>query len=95
MQTLYDHKQLRATLESDGVCRVELNNATQLNALNTTMAAGAVELAEIIRKSGARVVIFTGAGRAFSAGGDLNYLIELTKLPAAESAAAMLHFYKS
>jgi enoyl-CoA hydratase/carnithine racemase len=95
MQTLYDHKQLRATLDNDGVCRVELNNATQLNALNTTMAAGAVELAETIRKSGARVVIFTGAGRAFSAGGDLNYLIELTKLPAAESAAAMLHFYKS
>jgi enoyl-CoA hydratase/carnithine racemase len=95
MQTLYDHKQLRATLDNDGVCRVELNNASQLNALNTTMAAGAVELAEIIRKSEARVVIFTGAGRAFSAGGDLNYLIELTKLPAAESAAAMLHFYKS
>ncbi len=95
MQTLYDHKQLKATLDTEGVCRVTLNNPSQLNALNTTMAAGAVELAAIIQKSDARVVVFSGAGRAFSAGGDLTYLIELTQLPAGESAAAMLHFYKS
>ncbi len=95
MQTLYDHKQLKATLDTEGVCRVTLNNPNQLNALNTTMAAGAVELAAIIQKSDARVVVFSGAGRAFSAGGDLTYLIELTQLPAGESAAAMLHFYKS
>ncbi len=59
------------------------------------MAAGCVELAGIIQASAARVVIFSGRGRAFSAGGDLEYLIQLTKLPKEESSAAMLKFYKS
>ena len=92
---IYDTNQLSATLDETGVCTVTLNNPLQLNALNTTMAAGCIELARIISASSARVVVFTGAGRAFSAGGDLDYLIELTKLPAAESQAAMLNFYKS
>ncbi len=95
MKTIYDKNQLSATLDDQGVCTVTLNNPPQLNALNTTMAAGSLELSQIISASSARVVVFTGAGRAFSAGGDLAYLTELTKLPAAESQAAMLHFYKS
>ena len=95
MKTIYDKNQLSATLDDQGVCTVTLNNPPQLNALNTTMAAGSLELSQIIAASPARVVVFTGAGRAFSAGGDLAYLIELTKLPAAESQAAMLNFYKS
>ena len=95
MKTLYDEKQLFATLDDAGICRVELNNPDQLNALNTTMAEGAVELAAIIRSSAARVVIFSGRGRAFSAGGDPAYLIELTQLPKEQSAAAMLKFYRS
>ena len=94
-KAIYHANQLSATLDESGVCTVTLNNPAQLNALNTTMAAGCVELAKIILASDARVVVFTGAGRAFSAGGDLAYLIELTELPAAESQAAMLHFYKS
>lgn len=92
---LYSQNQLTATLDTRGICTVTLNNPDQLNALNTTMAKGATELADKIRNSPARVVIFTGAGRAFSAGGDLNYLLHLSTLPAAESEAAMLHFYKS
>lgn len=92
---IYDSNQLSATLDEHGVCTVTLNNPPQLNALNTTMAAGCTELAKIILASPARVVVFTGAGRAFSAGGDLGYLIELTALPAAKSQAAMLQFYKS
>lgn len=95
MQTLYDQHQLRAILDEHGICRVYLNNPDQLNALNTTMAAGAVELAQIIESSAARVVVFSGIGRAFSAGGDLNYLMQLSEQPAADSAAAMLRFYRS
>jgi len=95
MTTLYNSKQLRATLDESGICQVTLNNPDQLNALNRTMADGARELALAIKSSAARVVVFSGEGRAFSAGGDLNYLIELTKLPAAESAKAMLDFYES
>jgi enoyl-CoA hydratase/carnithine racemase len=95
MKELYNQKQLRATLDSAGVCRVTLVNPTQLNALNTTMAEGCIELVSIILASDARVVVFTGEGRAFSAGGDLEYLLELTKIPAEESQAAMLRFYES
>lgn len=95
MQTLYDKHQLQAELDEHGICRVYLNNPDQLNALNTTMAAGAVELAQIIQDSAARVVVFSGKGRAFSAGGDLNYLIHLSQQTAAESGAAMLKFYRS
>jgi enoyl-CoA hydratase/carnithine racemase len=95
MQTLYDQKQLFASLDEQGICRVELNNPEQLNALNTTMAEGCVELAAIIQNSPARVVVFSGRGRAFSAGGDLQYLLKLTELKAEKSAAAMLNFYRS
>jgi len=95
MQVLYDANQLNATLDDAGICRVILNNSSQLNALTTTMAKGAKELADVIRQSAARVVVFTGAGRAFSAGGDLDYLLQLTSLPPKDSAAAMLHFYQS
>ena len=95
MQTLYDQHQLRATLDEHGICRVYFNNPDQLNALNTTMAAGAVELAQIIETLAARDGVFSGAGRAFSAGGDLNDLIHLSQQPAADSAAAMLKFYRS
>lgn len=95
MRTLYDQHQLKAALDEHGICRVHLDNPLQLNALNTTMAAGAAELAPIIEASGARVVVFSGSGRAFSAGGDLNYLMHLSQNPAADSAAAMLKFYRS
>lgn len=92
---MFDGKQVFARLSSDGVCTVTLNNPDQLNALNTTMADECAELARMIASSSARVIVFTGAGRAFSAGGDLNYLIELTRLSAAESQASMLRFYQS
>ncbi|MBS0619509.1 MAG: enoyl-CoA hydratase/isomerase family protein [Spirochaetes bacterium] len=95
MRPLYDTNQLNAILDDAGICTVTLNNPTQLNALTTTMAEGANELADIISQSAARVVVFTGAGRAFSAGGDLDYLLHLTSLPANDSAAAMLRFYQS
>ncbi|MBV6493920.1 MAG: putative enoyl-CoA hydratase echA12 [Turneriella sp.] len=95
MQTLYDENQLVATLEENGLCRVYLNNPNELNALTTQMAKGARELSVIIKKTNARVVVFSGKGRAFSAGGDLNYLLSLTKLTKEESSAAMLDFYNS
>jgi len=95
MQTVYDKHQLQAYLDAHGICHVYFNNPDQLNALNTTMAAGAVELAQIIENSPARVVVFSGRGRAFSAGGDLNYLLHLSEQSAAEAGAAMLQFYRS
>ena len=57
------------------IARITLNRPDRLNALNDLMQ---VEIADAVAQadvdSGVRVVIITGAGRAFCAGGDLNQL---------------------
>lgn len=55
---------------SDGVCTVTLNRADKMNALTTQMRA---EVAHAVKQGGkeARVVVITGAGRAFCSGQDL------------------------
>ena len=58
-----------------GIARVTLNRPDRLNALNDQMQ---IEIADAVVQadsdSNIRVVIITGAGRAFCAGGDLNNL---------------------
>ncbi len=57
------------------ITRITLNRPDRLNALNDQMQ---VEIADAVAKADAdpetRVVIITGAGRAFCAGGDMNQL---------------------
>ncbi len=55
-----------------GVARITLNRPEKMNALNRRMRA---EIAEAVRAApgeGARVVVLTGAGRAFCSGQDLS-----------------------
>ncbi len=63
---------------ADGVLRVTMSNPERLNAADATMHR---ELAEIWRDVDAdddvRCVILTGAGRAFSAGGDFEMIQEI------------------
>ena len=58
-----------------GVAHVTLNRPDRLNALNDQMQ---IEIADAVAKADSdpnvRVVVITGAGRAFCAGGDLNNL---------------------
>jgi enoyl-CoA hydratase len=67
----------------DGVLRVVMNRPDQLNAVDKVMHA---ELAALFPRIAAddkiRAVVLTGAGRAFSAGGDLDWLSELSGLSA-------------
>jgi enoyl-CoA hydratase len=67
-------------VESDGPIRVvRLNRPEQLNATNHELHRGLAELfPQINADVDARVVVLTGNGRAFSAGGDFGYLDELT-----------------
>ncbi len=66
---------------SDGPIRViTLNRPENLNATNHVLHAGLAGLwPQIDADEDARVAVLTGAGRAFSAGGDFNYIDELSK----------------
>src|SRR3990172_12097448 len=58
----------------DGIATITLNRPDVLNAISTDMRADFTALAETLFFDDAvRVVIFTGAGRAFSAGGDISH----------------------
>ncbi len=64
---------------ADGPVRVvTLNRPEQLNATNHVLHAGLAALfPQLDADPGARAVVLTGAGRAFSAGGDFGYLEQL------------------
>ena len=63
----------------DGPVRiVTLNRPDQLNATNHVLHAGLAALfPQLDADDEARVAVITGAGRAFSAGGDFGYLDDL------------------
>ncbi|MFA1541903.1 enoyl-CoA hydratase/isomerase family protein [Actinomadura monticuli] len=66
---------------ADGPIRVvTLNRPDRLNATNHALHAGLGALFPLLdADDGARAVVLTGAGRAFSAGGDFTYIDALTK----------------
>jgi enoyl-CoA hydratase len=67
------------TVESDGAVRiVTLNRPDALNAVSTPMQRDLIRVwGQIADDEDARAVVLTGAGRAFSAGGDLdNFLLQ-------------------
>jgi enoyl-CoA hydratase/carnithine racemase len=68
-------------VEVDGPIRiVRLNRPDELNATNRELHGGLAGLfPQLDADLEARVVVLTGAGRAFSAGGDFGYIDELTK----------------
>lgn len=70
-------------VEADGPVRVvRFNRPDRLNATNHELHRGLAELfPRLDADEGARVAVLTGAGRAFSAGGDFAYLDELVRDP--------------
>jgi enoyl-CoA hydratase len=68
-------------IRADGAVRiVTLNRAENLNATNHALHGGLARLfPQLDADQDARVAIITGAGRAFSAGGDFAYLDALTR----------------
>jgi len=68
-------------VEADGPVRiVRLNRPEQLNATNHELHQGLAGLwSQIDADTEARVVVLTGNGRSFSAGGDFSYLDELAR----------------
>lgn len=77
--------------ESDGIRTITLNRPDKLNAFIGHMRR---DLAEALEQAGSersvRVVIITGAGRAFCAGGDIEFMAELMERRDSEEFARIL-----
>jgi enoyl-CoA hydratase len=73
------------TVETDGPVRiVTMNRPAELNAINTALhRALAIVWSQLSADREAKVVIVTGAGRAFSAGGDFDWITSFQTDPAA------------
>ena len=70
-----DFSTLNFELSDDGIATVTLNRPDKLNAMNEAMRADFKRLRdELVDNKDIKVVVFTGAGRAFSAGGDIDFL---------------------
>lgn len=77
--------------EDNGIVTISLNRPDKLNALVGHMRR---DLAEALEEAGSdpdvRVLVLTGAGRAFCAGGDVNFMAELVERQDAEEFARLL-----
>lgn len=82
-------------LDSQGVGTITLNDPENLNAMGEEMAEEFSALIKKLEKDSKqiKVLVLTGAGRAFSAGGNLNMLEDKTKLSPEENRQRMLKFY--
>lgn len=77
----------------DGVAVLELNRPERLNAFNRQMIGEWREaLAQIADDQRARVVVLTGAGRAFCAGGDAD---EMTEMQGASNVERKEYLWRS
>jgi 2-(1,2-epoxy-1,2-dihydrophenyl)acetyl-CoA isomerase len=76
---------------AEGVGTLTLNRPDKLNAFGGTMRQEIVEaLRELEGDASVRVVVITGAGRAFCAGGDVDYMAELVERRDVEAMAALV-----
>jgi enoyl-CoA hydratase/carnithine racemase len=63
---------------ADGAATLRLNRPEALNALNPPLVAALIEAMERLRRdAAARCAVIIGAGRAFSAGGDLKAMLHM------------------
>src|SRR5918999_3977345 len=85
---MYEHIQVS---EADAILTITLNRPDKLNAFIGHMRR---DLAEALERAGSdrnvRVVIITGAGRAFCAGGDVTFMAELMKRRDSEEFSRIL-----
>jgi len=77
--------------ESEGIVTITLNRPEKLNAFIGHMRRDLAEALEhAASERSARVVVITGAGRAFSAGGDVAFMAELMERNDSEEFARIL-----
>ncbi|HTV23040.1 MAG TPA: enoyl-CoA hydratase/isomerase family protein [Polyangiaceae bacterium] len=84
----------RVSIELGRVTRLSLNRPAQANALDVEMGeelVAALKLAS--REPDVRVIVLSGEGKHFSAGGDFAFIEENTRLPREQVRERMLRFY--
>ncbi len=87
---------VNTTQDDHGIATLWLNDPARRNAMSEAMGrefAAAVQ--QLKRDVSLRALVVTGAGSAFSAGGDLNMLREKLEHDAETNRQAMLSFYDS
>ena len=73
------------------VAVIRLNRPDKLNALNVELGRGLVHaLLHASQDGSVRAVVITGAGRAFCAGGDLEFILDLRKRNASDELKTLL-----
>ncbi len=73
------------------VAVIRLNRPDKLNALNIELGRGLVHaLLHASQDNSVRAVVITGAGRAFCAGGDLEFILDLRKRNASDELKTLL-----
>lgn len=87
-------KHITTNIGSNGVATVTISNPSRLNALTEDIGR---EFQSTVQSLAAdhklRAVVLTGAGKAFSAGGDLNFLENRTRISPLENMETMMAFY--
>jgi 2-(1,2-epoxy-1,2-dihydrophenyl)acetyl-CoA isomerase len=66
---------------TDGIASIRLNSPDSLNAIDMETAHALLDAVRWVARSDARVVLMSGSGRAFCAGGDLRTLQEAATYP--------------
>ena len=83
----------RLDLRGNGVLVAAFNRPEVYNAVNQAVERDMLELLRFVADDRAvRVVVLTGVGKAFSVGGDINYLEKSSHDPALAASAAVGHY---
>ncbi|MFN4896962.1 MAG: enoyl-CoA hydratase/isomerase family protein [Pseudomonadota bacterium] len=84
------------SVDSKGIATVTLNDAANLNAMSEEMAREfSAAVSQLKASATAKLVLLTGAGRSFSAGGHLEMLEAKRSKSREENRAGMMSFYNS
>lgn len=80
--------------QNEAIGKIILNKPDQLNAINPEMGDELKALvSQLNQNKDLRVVIVTGAGKAFSAGGNLQFILDRTKQNPEQNKQDMIEFY--
>lgn len=85
-RVIIENQLLRVTIDQRGVARLTLNRPDLRNAFNEQLIGDICDaMGKLSTDSNVRVIVLTGAGKAFSAGADLNMMSRVAEYSASEN----------